>query len=91
MKLIEWVGRMTEGPWFVSPRQEDEFGRFFWTVGPHEGEHYEETICEVFDGNNDGEAHANLIAMVPAMLLHIETLEAEVERLAHLNRVLARG
>ncbi len=92
-KLYEVIERMTEGPWTVSTEPViDEYDRKSWTVGLREdGDHYEDMICEVFDGEHDGEAHAQLIAAIPAMLLHIETLEAEVERLAHLNAVLARG
>lgn len=90
--LHEIIERMTEGPWTVSTEPLiDEYDRKSWTVGLREdGVHYEDMICEVFDGEHDGEAHAQLIAMIPAMLLHIETLEAEVERLTHLNAVLVR-
>ena len=90
-RLHDLMERMTEGPWTVGQKLRDEFDRPFWTVGlAEDGDHYEDMICEVYGTEHDGEAHAQLIASLPELVLKIETLEMEADRLRHLCASLNR-
>ena len=77
----------TPGPWFASPAIPDEEGirPAIYTVGPYDVTekpspcHYEDTICEVWDGNFPGWHNAHLIAAAPKLLAGLETLVAAVD------------
>lgn len=70
--------RDTPGPWFVSPLYGDANGITTccsvgaYPVGPgtdspRRDSHCEDTICEVWNGEHDGLANADLIASAPDM------------------------
>jgi hypothetical protein len=61
----------TTGPWYASPEIPDEEDILppYYSIGPFEAErHYEDTICEVWTGNHDGKANAQLISAAPDLL-----------------------
>jgi len=75
----------TPGSWFVGKMRLDDNGiSQSLTVGPFEAaDHYEDTICEVWDGNHNAEANARLIAAAPELLEAAALLEAA--ETAHAN------
>jgi len=53
----------TEGKWYAGkPQQEHPASTQYITIGTFSADdHYEDAICQVFDGNHDAKANAALI------------------------------
>ncbi len=68
----------TPGPWFVSSEFEDDVGTPCVSVGPHEGDHYEETIGQFLGGEHNHLTNAAFVAFVAS---HVEDMCIEIEKM----------
>ena len=73
--------------WFAGKMRVDSNGiSESLTIGTYEAhEHFEDTICEVWEGNHDAKTNVSFIAHarqdIPALIRHIEALEVRQEKL----------
>ena len=74
------MSKFTPGPWFVGELRTDDNGiTQSLTVGPFAAaEHFEDTICEVWEGEHDAIANARLISAAPDLLAALDNLTGEV-------------
>ena len=68
----------TPGPWYVSSEFEDGVGTPCVSVGPHEGDHYEETIGQFLGGEHNHLTNAAFVAFVAS---HVEDMCVEIEKM----------
>lgn len=66
----------TPGPWFYGKSELDDNGiTESISIGPYDvPQHYEDTICEVWDGEHHAKANAKLIAAAPDLLKALEDM-----------------
>ena len=73
--------------WFAGKMRVDSNGiSESLTIGTYEAhEHFEDTICEVWEGNHDAKANVSFIVHarqdIPALITHIKALEARQVKL----------
>ena len=72
----------TAGPWFVSPQWEDDNETPCVSIGPRPGEHYEETIAQLFGMN--GIEYLENAAFIAFMATHADDMCVEIEKLKRL-------
>ncbi len=79
------MGEHTPGEWFAGKLRLDGNGiSRSLTIGTYGAdEHFEDTICEVWDGNHDAKANAHLIITAAALLAKCEKIVAWLDRLAN--------
>jgi len=72
-KIRKRLSSITQGPWYAGkPRLDDNGISTSITIGAFEAaEHYEETICEVWDGNHIAKNNADFIANAPADITYL--------------------
>lgn len=72
-KIKKRLAAITDGPWYAGKKRTDDNGiSQSISVGAFEAdEHYEDTICEVWDGNHVAKANADFIANAPADIAYL--------------------
>ena len=75
----------TPGPWFAGELRGPD-GEQTVSVGPSEkAEHFEDSICECWQGNHNATENARLIAAAPDMLAALKAIVSSLDALGSLG------